>query len=518
MITIKTLNNSLSSLKNRINFDKIANAAITAQTELQSTLTTTLGSNVGSEVGGFQSLTQEIDGAVNSNEVVGGGVSLITNNPSGVNLVEEIPSPVIAELTAIAGLDVVSGINQTVVSASTPEAIGATVSAVSNKDVEDILPAIIAVSPNRLQSLAGSAVVKELRGGGIGGSFVSTSNISLAAVQRYLDKGMNQPVKDLIEEVDQTIKSVIINLTQSTGKIIPLEVIQEATGLIDNKQYKPAAELIAGYSDLSKIDIETELNKISTSVKDSVQSTNAAFDGLGTSTAPTCVISQYDSYWNGADTSIRNPGGSTGQSWAFTYISSLEELEAELRSATREITETVIHWTANYTNQATVGAEQIHNVHLQRGFSGCGYHYIIKRDGRIQRGRPLNRQGAHALDFGHNRYSIGISHVAGYNCTSGTPNPNRYISSDSINTAQWSAQRAFLTAFYRVFPGGQVLGHYQCTTSGKVDPGFDVDAYIRNTFNKTNALQYANNYRPLSRQQLIVSRTYGQSSARGTLV
>lgn len=509
MITIKTLNNSLSSLKNRINFDKIANAAITAQTELQSTLTTTLGSNVGSEVGGFQSLTQEIDGAVNSNEVVGGGVSLITKSPSGVNLVEEISSSVIAELTAIAGLDVVSGINKTIISASTPEAIGATVSAVSNKDIEDILSAIIAVSPSRLQSSAGSAVVKELKGGGIGKLFVSTSNISLAAVQRYLDKGMNQPVKDLIEEVDQTIKSVIINLTQSTGKLIPLKVIQEATGLIDNKQYKTAAELIAGYSSLSVIDIETELAKISTSVKDSVQSTNTTFDNLGTSTAPSCVISQYDSYWNGANTSTKNPGGSTGQSYAFTYISCLEELEAELRSATREITETIIHWTANYTNQATVGAEQIHNVHKQRGFNGCGYHYIIRRDGRIQRGRPVNQQGAHARDFGHNRYSIGISHVAGYNCVSGTPNPERYVSADSINTAQWKAQKDFLTAFYRVFPGGQVLGHYQCTTSGKVDPGFDVDAYIKNTFNKTNALQYANSQAPLTRQELI--------SARGTV-
>tara|TARA_R100001377_G_scaffold81175_1_gene60544 strand:- start:1115 stop:2149 length:1035 start_codon:yes stop_codon:yes gene_type:complete len=333
----------------------------------------------------------------------------------------------------------------------------------------------------------------------------------LAAVKRYLDKGMNQPVKDLIEEVDQTVKSVIINLTQSTGKLIPVKVIQQATGLIDNKRYKTAAELIAGYSSLSVIDIETELAKISTSVKDSVQPTNTAFNKLGTSTAPTCVISQYDSYWNGADTSIKNPGGSTGQSYAFSYVSSLEELEAELRSATREITETVIHWTAHYTNQASVGAEEVHKMHKQRGFSGIGYHYIIRRDGRIQRGRPINQQGAHARDFGHNRKSIGISHVAGYNCVSGTPNPDQYISAASINTAQWKAQKDFLTAFYRVFPGGQVIGHYQCTTTGKADPGFDVDAYIKNTFNKTNAIAYANSQGPLTRQQLITQRGTNQA-------
>jgi thymidylate kinase len=40
----------------------------------------------------------------------------------------------------------------------------------------------------------------------------------------------------------------------------------------------------------------------------------------------------------------------------------------------------------------------------------------------------------------------------------------------------------------------------------KVDPGFDVDAYILNTFNKRNAFVYNRDRGPLSRAELIAAR------------
>jgi N-acetylmuramoyl-L-alanine amidase len=52
--------------------------------------------------------------------------------------------------------------------------------------------------------------------------------------------------------------------------------------------------------------------------------------------------------------------------------------------------------------------------HKDRGFKGVGYHFFIKRDGEIQKGRPLdedpileaNEVGAHTL--GINKRSIGV--------------------------------------------------------------------------------------------------------------
>ena len=48
----------------------------------------------------------------------------------------------------------------------------------------------------------------------------------------------------------------------------------------------------------------------------------------------------------------------------------------------------------------------INRWHLDRGWDMVGYHYFIKSNGEIQRGRPDNKMGAHVK--GHNRHSIGI--------------------------------------------------------------------------------------------------------------
>jgi len=43
-----------------------------------------------------------------------------------------------------------------------------------------------------------------------------------------------------------------------------------------------------------------------------------------------------------------------------------------------------------------VSAEEIHQWHLDQGWSGIGYHFVIRKYGTIERGRPLNKIGAHA--------------------------------------------------------------------------------------------------------------------------
>lgn len=49
--------------------------------------------------------------------------------------------------------------------------------------------------------------------------------------------------------------------------------------------------------------------------------------------------------------------------------------------------------------------EAIHSAHKNRGWIGIGYHFYIRKDGKVYRGRPENWIGAHAV--GHNK-KIGI--------------------------------------------------------------------------------------------------------------
>ena len=63
----------------------------------------------------------------------------------------------------------------------------------------------------------------------------------------------------------------------------------------------------------------------------------------------------------------------------------------------------VIHHSASND----VPASTIHNWHRQRGWAGIGYHFVIRKNGRIERGRPQAAVGAHA-GAGYNGHSIGI--------------------------------------------------------------------------------------------------------------
>ena len=68
----------------------------------------------------------------------------------------------------------------------------------------------------------------------------------------------------------------------------------------------------------------------------------------------------------------------------------------------------VIH----HTGQADIdaSAEQIHEWHQNQGWSGIGYHFVVRKDGTIERGRPVWAIGAHAQ--GDNAHTVGI-HLSG---------------------------------------------------------------------------------------------------------
>lgn len=57
-------------------------------------------------------------------------------------------------------------------------------------------------------------------------------------------------------------------------------------------------------------------------------------------------------------------------------------------------------------------AEDIHRWHLNNGWSGAGYHFLVRKDGKIYRLRPENKVGSHAK--GSNSDSIGICFEGSY--------------------------------------------------------------------------------------------------------
>ena len=69
-----------------------------------------------------------------------------------------------------------------------------------------------------------------------------------------------------------------------------------------------------------------------------------------------------------------------------------------------------IHCSATRAEQ-NITEEDIRKWHLDRGWSDIGYHCVIRRNGMIEFGRPLDVCGAHVKGYNHN--SIGICLVGG---------------------------------------------------------------------------------------------------------
>lgn len=122
----------------------------------------------------------------------------------------------------------------------------------------------------------------------------------------------------------------------------------------------------------------------------------------------------------------------------------------------REINKIIIHCSAT-PNDRDVSADQINHWHKQRGWSGIGYHYVIRRRGTVEAGRPVKTIGAHCL--GQNRASIGI-------CLIG----NDKFSTDQYDSLKFLIKR--LSSIYSLSTA-DIYGHYEFTDK-KTCPNIDM--------------------------------------------
>lgn len=322
----------------------------------------------------------------------------------------------------------------------------------------------------------------------------SVSNLSFSINSAVGNISVNFGILDNVAlRADNYIERQI---RETSNNDISSEEIADAVRSISNQDYRAAVETVRPYSTVDFPELENTIHAIPSSPATQIGRVDRTAP-TDTSTQTPYVVGTNQSEWRGKNTDL--------STYQFTAVGSQEELIAEFRQTRREITEFVLHWTANYIDQGHVGAREIHQVAINRTdfeFDGCSYHYIVKRNGTIERGRPVGIQGAHTLR-GHNRYSIGISFVAGYNCASGTRNPNSYVGADSISTEQFQAFDQWARAFYQVYPAGQAFGHNDTDPGRKPDPGFDVPEYCRTKFAKRNIIAAAQG--PLNSSQLAVT-------------
>ena len=120
----------------------------------------------------------------------------------------------------------------------------------------------------------------------------------------------------------------------------------------------------------------------------------------------------------------------------------------------RTITLIVIHCSAVKPDQFS-SAAQIDSWHRKdRHYKfGIGYHYVVRRNGDIEPGRPEWMVGAHCLN--HNKYSIGVCYEGGLNAR-GQP-------ADTRTPAQKAAMLRLLQQLHQRYPRAVIVGHRDLT-------------------------------------------------------
>ena len=91
----------------------------------------------------------------------------------------------------------------------------------------------------------------------------------------------------------------------------------------------------------------------------------------------------------------------------------MEIIETNLQFKNLEKRKTTRRTILHHAEASNCTAEDIHRWHLNRGWAGAGYHFLVRKDGTTYRLRPEDAVGAHA--YGSNYDSIGICAEGKYN-------------------------------------------------------------------------------------------------------
>ena len=128
----------------------------------------------------------------------------------------------------------------------------------------------------------------------------------------------------------------------------------------------------------------------------------------------------------------------------------------------RNISLIILHCSGVRPEQRS-SAKQIDRWHRTLGWKGIGYHYVVRRNGTVEIGRPEAKMGAHCK--GHNMHSIGICYEGGLDAQ-GRP-------ADTRTEAQKQSLRLLVQDLKTRYPKALVLGHHDLNKF-KACPCFEV--------------------------------------------
>ena len=113
-------------------------------------------------------------------------------------------------------------------------------------------------------------------------------------------------------------------------------------------------------------------------------------------------------------------------------------------------------------NNRNLKAIDIHEMHLNFGWDGIGYHKIICRSGTVENGRPDYWVGAHVK--GKNKISLGVC----------------LIGRNKFTNKQFTSLEKILKKWKLLYPQAKIVGHRDTGDTHKTCPNFDISTWLKN--------------------------------------
>jgi len=417
--TLDQLNNQLKIIKNNVNLPEMEKKAEQAQKEFLS-----IFESKGKEVGEIEK-----------------GLKVIADE--GLGLAKETLAPIVGKLTEDVAVDLKK----------------------------------ISTQKGNISTITGQAVDNGFLESAI-------SNINTVGIEKTLKElsnnteGINSALQSFAGEAETALTSLLNN--------------SSIEGLAKDfvKEFSAIQEKVPDLTTFLQNELQTSITNATTgdtSVKSTIQS-NLGNNFKSTELADKTVVVNSTGLFSGKNTPAN---------YEFTYVNTVEELALELRNSERPFSQIIIEFTGEYVDD-NFDASDFHNLYSSieysggddeetlaldpgKGFDGIPYHYLIRKDGRIQRGRPLDIE---TISPGLINYSnsIVVAVPGGYNVPIGTDRAK--LSPNSGTISSWYSLNQFLDTAYTMFPGIQVFASTELS-----DIGWSSDVYIESIFGKRNNKQ-----------------------------
>lgn len=134
-----------------------------------------------------------------------------------------------------------------------------------------------------------------------------------------------------------------------------------------------------------------------------------------------------------------------------------------------KVKEIILHCAATPEGKVFT-AKDIDRMHRQRGFRKIGYHYVIDLNGKVEKGRADNENGAHTI--GHNSIALGICYIGGVAKDGKTPKDTR---TEQQKVALYELVNELMEKYNLTLD--DVHGHYEF--ANKACPSFKMETFTK---------------------------------------